>query len=39
MLLREGIRKSVKFDELVAPFIIEISATMAHTIAIVVTPE
>jgi len=39
MLLREGIRKSVKFELVAAPFIIEISATMAHTIAIVATPE
>ena len=39
MLLREGIRKSVKFELVAARFIIEISTTMAHTIAIVATPE
>jgi hypothetical protein len=34
-----GIRKSVKFELAAAPFIIEISGTTAHAIAIVVTPD
>jgi hypothetical protein len=35
----EGIRKSVKFDLNASPFVIEISGTPAHEIAIVVTPD
>ncbi len=35
----EGIRKSVKFDLSAMPFVIEISGTAAHEIAIAVTPD
>jgi hypothetical protein len=35
----EGIRKSVKFELAATPFIIQISGTTAHAIAIVVTPD
>jgi hypothetical protein len=35
----DGIRKSVKFDLSAAPFVIEISGTSAHEIAIAVTPD
>jgi hypothetical protein len=35
----DGIRKSVKFELTAAPFIIEISGTTAHAIAVVVTPD
>jgi hypothetical protein len=35
----EGIRKSVKFDLNASPFVIEISGTTAHEIAIAVTPD
>lgn len=35
----EGIRKSVKFDLALSPFVIEISGTTAKEIAIAVTPD
>ena len=35
----DGIRKSVKFDLSAAPFVIEITGTSAHEIAIAVTPD
>jgi hypothetical protein len=39
VLACDGIRKSVKFDLSAAPFVIEISGTTAHDIAIVVTAD
>ena len=35
----DGVRKSVKFELTAAPFIIEISGTIAHASAVVVTPD
>ena len=35
----DGVRKSVKFELAAAPFIIEISGTMTHAVAVVVTPD
>jgi hypothetical protein len=35
----DGVRKSVKFELTAGPFIIEISGTTAHAIAVVVTPD
>lgn len=34
-----GVRKSVKFDLLAAPFTVELSGTLAHAIGFVVTPD
>jgi hypothetical protein len=34
-----GIAKSVKFDLAAAPFVIELSGTVAHSIGLVVTPD
>ena len=35
----DGVRKSVKFELTAAPFIIELSGTTAHAVALVVTPD
>ncbi len=35
----DGVAKSVKFDLAATPFIIELSGTAAHAIALVVTPD
>ncbi len=35
----DGVAKSVKFDLAAAPYVIELSGTAAHSIALVVTPD
>ena len=35
----EGLRKSVKFDLAAKPFVILLSGTTAHAMAVVVTPD
>jgi hypothetical protein len=35
----DGVAKSVKFDLAAAPYVIELSGTSAHSVALVVTPD